>query len=265
MRSARTAMRIIVRQLGENLENTDSHLTYLLGEGPSLREHEVLGDGHCWLRCVLMQIPNSYHGQKTWNEETGELMTGGKMTQLKRVDRASSSGGRVYNCLEKEVMAVAEKVAHFIRNNPIAYGLAEEKTMGAGICVPYSGQTDPGRRTYEYHVAKSLKLKAEKYRWLNHPDKEGWLTVLNRNKGKAPESVLHLISCWSVTCDTALGLLRRFNEGEWSLAKILGMVKVRGRNGLVEIEEYVASVYPMEVFVPEGPQREKGEKSKRVE
>ena len=62
-----------------------------------------------------------------------------------------------------------------------------------------------------------------------------------------------------------MGLLKRFNEGEWSLAKQLGMVKVRGENGIMEFGEYVASKYPMDVFVAEGLQREEKDVTKEVE
>ncbi len=265
MRSSAKTMRLIVRQTGEQLKNMMAHVTYLIGDGPDSREHEVLGDGHCWLRCVLMQIPVSFHGQKTWNEESGDVMTGGKMTQLKRVDRASGQGSRTYGCLEKEIVVVAEKVAHFIMANPIAYCQAEERTSGAGIETAHHRQADPARKEYEYHRAEVLKLKAENYLRLNHPDKGDWLTNLNSKKRGAPESVLNLVACWSMTCETAAGLLKRFNEGEWSLAKPLGMVKVRGENGLVEFGEYVASKYPMDVFVAEGLQREEKDVTKEVE
>ena len=257
-------IRLVVRQ-GEQLKSMMAHVTYLVGEGPDLREHEVLGDGHCWLRCVLMQIPVSFHGQKIWNEETGDVMSGGKMTPLKRVDRASHQGSITYGCLEREVIVVAERVSIFITTNPIEYCQAEERALEGGTNIPHSRHADPARKEYEYHQAVVLKLKAENYLRLNHPDKGEWLTNLNAKRKGAPESVLNLVACWSMTCETAVGLLKRFNEGEWSLAKQLGMVKVRGENGIMEFGEYVASKYPMDVFVAEGLQREEKDVTKEVE
>jgi len=43
------------------------------------------------------------------------------------------------------------------------------------------------------------------------------------------------------------------------------MVKVRGENGIMEFGEYVASKYPMDVFVAEGLQREEKDVTKEVE
>ena len=258
-RSSSTKLRVVVRQLGEKLDNFKSHLTYLIGEDLQLREHAVLGDGHCWLRCVLMQLPKSYHGTKPWNEENGELMMkGGTSALVKRVDRGSGSGAILYGCLEREVMEVAEGVANFINENPIAYHMAEERFTTAGTCIPHT-TLDPAKRRYEFHQAKKLYKRAENYLRLNHPEKENWLITMRRMRGTAPDMVLHLIACWSVSSDAALELLKRFNDGEWGLVKSIGMVKKRGETGTVEFQDYVAEILPFNVFVQEESQEEEGE------
>ena len=94
---------------------------------------------------------------------------------------------------------------------------------------------------------------------LNHPEKENWLITMRRMRGTAPDMVLHLIACWSVSSDAALELLKRFNDGEWGLVKSIGMVKKRGETGTVEFQDYVAEILPFNVFVQEESQEEEGE------
>ncbi len=240
-------IRLVNRPLQERYNRGgygESHISYLLGSGDKLREQEVLGDGYCWLRAIVMQIAASSHGKKIWDADTGETQSLSRTAGRPQTLRSSTQkGARMLEALNKEITCVVEGLAEFIANNPILLQEASDNANNNTEIIGWE-TLEVGRLQYEFMQANKLKSRAEDYTMVNHPHKTSWVSRLNAEFKVAGKVVKNVAVCWTNSYEGAAELVRRFEVGEWTLAHKLGMVTKRGTTEPITIKNYVTEVVP---------------------
>ena len=246
-RSGATHLRILNRPLQERYNSggyEDSHLSYLVGDGDRLYEHEVPADGYCWLRSVLMQLPQSNHGKKSWHADTGSLQSHSRTSKTtKLIPVHTKKGVQALQALNKEAEAVARETAEFITLNPKLFAEALDRAT-SGTNVADSEPLQPGRVQYEFRDAIKLNSIAEDYVMPSHPARGPWLSRLNAEFRWTPRAAMVLVICWTTSYEAAATLLRSYEAGDWALAQKLGMVVKRGDRRPMTIRAYVSEVLP---------------------
>ncbi len=248
-REATEVVRLVNRPLADTSLNADyrsSHVTFLKGEGEHLYEAEVLGDGICWLRSILMCIPGTIHSQKTWDNDTGELLIENRTSaELEAVDPKSKSGAQHFGALTREWKAAIEGVAEFIRLNPLTYARELQRAI---LTNETEGMPPlpPDRVEFDFKKAAFINGGAEDYIMVNHEDKKLWFTILDQRYPEMPRPVKMLICCKVMTEEAAMTIAELYNIKVWELTERMGMVKVHYEQGTstMSIGEFVSKQIP---------------------
>jgi len=239
-------IRLVNRPLQERYSNGgygESHVSYLVGSGDNLYEQEVNADGYCWIRSILMQYPQSQHGQKRWNPETGETLGAGKTSGSLTVRKFTSPrGADLLESLNREILAVVDRLAEYIANNPVQFQDAVDNINRVNT-VEWEPLQE-GHVQYEYIDARRLMAQAEDYIVVNFDEKRAWITQLNHRFRSVPLPVKMLVTAWVVDMAGAEELVRRYVSREWAFSHKLGMVTRRGHTTAVAFREYVREVLP---------------------
>jgi len=219
----------------------EAHLSFILNDGPQLYEHEVIADGNCWLRAILMQLPHTRHGQKQWDPATGNLMSG--LAKPTPVAPHTLKATRLLAPLLEELEAVSVAVAEFIKLNP---DLLADALRAATLATHVEDMADlpQGRVEYEYRIAYKWYLRGTYFTHLSHAHKRQVLNKVQTNYGGLPATILFLTVYWCIRYDDAAVLLRAYHREEWSLAPKMGMILKKGLDHPITIKELAQMLVP---------------------
>jgi hypothetical protein len=244
--SAPVSMRLVNRPLQERYNSGgfgDSHVSYLLGAGANLLEHEVYADGFCWLRAILMQYQGSLHQSKRWDSDTGDTKVRERTGSWATKKASTTRGAEILIPLNREITIVVDKLAEFIANNPVYFQEAVDKLNSVDNARDWE-PFEQGRAQYEYGQAFRLLTHAEDYTVINFDEKKTWLTRVNQRFRSVPLPVKVLAVNWVTYRDAAVNLVGRYVDNEWALHHKLGMVTKRGQTEQMTIKDYVKEVLP---------------------
>jgi len=241
-RSSSVLLRLINRPLQDRYDSggfAQSHLSYLLHTGQEVKEHEVLADGFCWLRSILMQLPKSRHGHKLWETATGNLLTGSS----KAVMSHTQKGAKAFAPLLEELEAVSAALAQYIEINPrLLRDALREATLGTW--VEDMTALEPNRAEYDFKTAIRWSLRGEYYLRLNNTNKRLILQRMKTEFREIPPAVITLVVGWVTTPEGAHSLLKAYQNGEWSLDQKMGMVRKKGSSQAMTIKDYAMEMLP---------------------
>ncbi len=232
-RTSHSHLRILNRPLQDRYASggfEDSHISYLVNEGEWLYEHEVLAEGNCWLRAILMQIPQSNHGKRPWHADTGSMQSQSRTSKATlTIPSYTKKGVRTMNSLDKEIRAVATEVGKFISLNP---GLFREAIKRATVDtdVEDSEPLAHGRVQYEFRQAFKLNSRAEDYAMPTETPRSPWITRLTGEFRSIQRPVIVLVVSWTTTLGAAEAILQGYEAGDWALSHKLGMVIIIKKN-----------------------------------
>ena len=199
-----------------------------------------------------MQYPQSQHGQKRWNPETGETLGAGKTSGSLIVRKFTTPrGADLLESLNREILAVVDRLAEYIANNPVQFQDAVDNINRVNT-VEWEPLQE-GQVQYEYIDARRFMARAEDYIVVNFDEKRSWITQLNQRFRSVPLPVKMLVTAWVVDMAGAEELVRRYVSREWAFSHKLGMVTKRGHTTPVVFREYVREVLPDMVSEQELP------------
>jgi len=229
------------------------HYSFLTGSGGGQLENEVLADGYCWLRAILMQLPQSLHFSKSWDPDTGVLLSQSKTAKKGQPLHAhTQKGSQSMAVLDREVKAVVAALAEFIILNPLhlkdAIQIAKFNTDVLGM-----EPLPPMHSEYEFMAARRLLTMAEDYLMPNH-GRNSWPGVLEAQFRAIPKAVVMVTVCWTITYKGAETALKAYEAGNWSLHHKLGLVLKKGSTVPLTIKEYFTEILPDLVSPHEMPE-----------